>query len=292
MTTFTDKRLRVTLILAGANAVFPGTNSNTLVLENLRTTARVQAVARLATQADIRINGMRAADMNALTVAWANPPVVLDHIVILEANNTGRSDGWVQVFKGTIIEAQPDYRGAPDVAFQLLAVTGYFVKINPAEPTSYPFEVDIGVAAGDIVARMGAPWSYVDGGADGVLSNPYFYGTLWDQLTQACQAANADFYIQGDDILVVPAGQPRTTEPSVILKPESGLVGYPMFERSGLNVLAHYDPAFLCGSAVEIESSVPNASGRWYPYAMHHVLESLTPQGSWFTELKCIRVLI
>src|SRR5262245_27014284 len=52
---FTVKQLRVTLILTGSNAVFPGTNSNTLVLEGLRMSAQVQSVARLATQCDIRI---------------------------------------------------------------------------------------------------------------------------------------------------------------------------------------------------------------------------------------------
>ena len=68
---------------------------------------------------------------------------------------------------------------------------------------------DIGVAAQDIIERMGAPWTYADGGATGVLSNPYFYGSLWDQLGQACAAAQADYYIQGDEILVVPQGEPR-----------------------------------------------------------------------------------
>lgn len=294
MNSFTAKQLRVTLILAGQGGgatVFPGTNSNTLILEGARITARVQAVARLATQADIRIYGMLRASMDALTVAWANPPIVLDHLVILEANNTGRADGWVQIFKGTIIEAQPDYRGAPDVSFNLLAVTGYFVKINPVAPTSYPHQVDIGVAAADIIERMGAPWVYVDGGATGVLSNPYFSGTLWDQLAQACQAAKADFYVQGDEILVTPANQPRNNTPSIVLSPSSGLVGYPMFERSGLNVTAVFDPAFTCGAALEIQSSVPNASGLWFPYSLNHLLEARMPGGAWLTQLQCLRVL-
>jgi hypothetical protein len=292
VSSFTEKRLRVRLILAGANQVFPGTNDNTLELSDLRISAKVQAVARLATQADIRIYGMKSEDMNALTVAWANPPIVLDHLVILEANNTGRNDGWVQVFKGTITEAQPDYRAMPDVSFNLLAVTGYFVKINPASPTSYPEQVDIGVAAQDIIERMGAPWAYVDGGATGVLSNAYFYGTLWDQLAQACAAANADFYVQGDEILITPQGQPRDSQPSVVLNKDSGLVGYPMFERSGLNVTALFDPAFLCGSALDVESAVPNASGRWYPFSIYHNLESKMPRGAWFSQLQCLRVLV
>lgn len=292
MTSFTNKQLRVTMILTGSNMVFPGTNSDTLTLENMRMSANVQGVVKLSTHADVRIYGMKQADMNALSISWANPPIIPNHLLILEANNTGRADGWAQVFKGTIMEAQPDYRAAPDVSFNLLARTGYAVQISPAEPTSYPFQVDIGVAAGDIIERMGAPWTYVDGGADGVLSNPYFCGTLWDQLKDACEAAKADFYVQGDEILVVPAGRPGPALPSVVLSPESGLVGYPMFERSGLNVTALFDPAFLCGRALDIKSSVPNATGRWYPMALNHILESRMPGGSWMTQMQCLRVFV
>lgn len=291
MTSFTAKRLRVTMILSEANAVFPGTNSNTLVLTDLMVSARVQAVARLSTQADIRIFGMKQADMNALTVAWANPPVVLDNLVILEANNSTDDNAWVQVFKGTITEAQPDYRDAPNVGFMLSAMTGYYQKITPVAPTSYPYAVDIGVAAGDIIERMGEPWTFIDGGATGVLNTPYFWGTLWDQLTQACQAANADFYIQGDDILIVPAGQPRQDQPAVILSPQSGLIGYPMFERSGLVVNAIFDAAFLCGTPIDVQTQVPNASGRWYPFALMHALDARVPRGMWHTEMRCLRVL-
>jgi len=292
MTSFTAKRLRLTMILAGSNAVFPGTNSNTLIVENLRMSARVQAVVRLATQAEINVFGMKQADMNAMSVIWANPPIILNHLVILEANNTGREDGWVQVFKGTVTEAQPDYRGAPDVSFSILAQTGYAVQINPVPPTSYPYQVDIGVAAADIIERMGPPWTYVDGGADGVLTNPYFFGTLWDQLAQACAAANADFYVQGDEILIVPFGQPRDKSTAVVLTPDSGLIGYPMFERSGLIVSAVFDPVFSCGTPIEIQSQVPSASGRWFPYSISHALESRVPRGQWFSRLQCTRVLV
>jgi len=286
---FTQKRLRVTLIMSGANSVFPGTNSNTLTLENMRVSARVQGVARLATQADIRIYGMRADDMNALTVAWANPPVVLDHLVILEADN---GKGYVQVFKGTITEAQPDYAAQPNVSFALLAVTGYFQKINPAPPRSFPAASDIDTIAAGIVADMGGDWTFTNGGAFGTLSEgAYFWGTLWDQLAMACAATNTDFYVFGDNVLITEGGRPNAELPSVILTPQSGLIGYPSYERSGLAVSALYDPAFACGTPLDIESSVPAATGRWYPYSLTHFLESRTPRGQWMTQMQCLRVL-
>lgn len=288
MNSFTEKQLRVTFILAGTNQVFPGTNSNTLVLTGLRMSAKVKAVARLATQADLRIYGMLPADMNALTVAWANPPVVLDHLVIIEAND---GNGFVQVFKGTIIEAQPEYRAAPDVYFHLLAVVGYFQRISPAEPTSYPDTVEADVALFDIISRMGFT-AEIAGNVQGVLTNPYFPGTLFDQLGQICKAVGADFYFQGDIVLVTASGQPRDAQPSVVLNPASGLIGYPVYERAGLNVSAIFNPAFLCGTPIQLESSIPSATGRWYPYAMIHTLEVKMAKGQWMTQLQCLRVLV
>lgn len=289
MTSFTQKKLRVTLIMAGANSVFPGTNSNTLVVENLRVAAKVQAVARLATQADIRIFGMKAADMDALTVAWANPPVVLDHLVILEADS---GKGFVQVFKGTITEAQPDYQSMPDVGFNLLAVTGYFQKIDADEPRSFPAASDVETIVAGIVSDMGGDWTFVNGGATGTLAEgAYFWGTLWDQLAQACEATGTDFYVVGDTVLITKAGSPAQTEPSVVLTPQSGLIGYPAYERSGLIVTAIFDPAFLCGTPLDIESATPSATGRWYPYSLTHVLEAKVPRGQWLSQMQCLRVL-
>lgn len=291
---FTNKQLRVTLILSGTNQVFPGTNSNTLVLNGLRVSARVKTVARMATQANIRIWGMLPADMNALTVAWANPPVVLDHLVMVEAkdNDDPNPDrGWTQVFKGTIIEGQPEYRAAPQAYFQLLAVVGYFKRIEAAPATSYPTAVDADVAAFGIIDRMGFQ-AVIAGNVNAVLTNPYFNGTLWDQLQQVCAAAGADFYTLGDTILVTASGQPRQDQPAVVLNPQSGLVGYPVYERAGLNVDALFSPAFLCGTPIELTSSVPSATGRWYPFAIEHTLESLMPKGKWISQLQCLRVLV
>lgn len=285
---FTRKDLRVTFILAGTNQVFPGTNSNTLVLTGLRVSAKVKTVARLAAQADLRIWGMLPADMNALTVAWANPPVVLDHLVIIEAND---GNGWVQVFKGTIIEGQPEYRAAPDVYFHVLGVIGYFQKIQSAKPTSYPAGVDVQLAVFDIITQMGFT-AVIAGDVNGVLTNPYFSGTLFDQLQQCCEAAGADFYLLGDTILITASGKPRDDLPAVVLNKDSGLVGYPVYERAGLNVDALFSPAFLCGTPIDLTSTVPNATGRWYPFSTQHVLESQMPKGKWTSRLQCLRVFV
>lgn len=285
---FTSKQLRVTFILANANTKFPGTNSNKLILTNMRVSATVQSVARQSPSASVRIYGMTQTDMNALTVAWANFPVVLNNIITLEANG---GDGWTQVFSGTIKEAQPMYRNAPDVYFEALAIILYNHKVNPVAPTSYQETVDIGLVAGDLAEKMG--FAFINGGINTVLAGPlYLDGTLYDQLATACYAAKADFYFLSDTLLITPANQPRSQRPAVLLNARSGLIGYPQYTGSGLEVQAVFNPAFLCGTAIEMDSIVPGAVGRWYPNGITHTLESRVSGGKWESKLNCLKVLV
>lgn len=302
---YTRKRLRARFVLDAPGAVFPGTNSNTLIVTDLRMSAQVQASAMQQSQMSLRVWGMKRQDMDAITVAWANPPVVLNHRVILEANN---GDGWSKVFGGTIIEAQPEYRAQPDVYLSVLASVGYFQKINAAAPAPYTETVDIGFVAGDIADKMG--FTFVNGGADAVLAGPvYLYGTLLDQLDQACRMAGCDYYLTGSDsaptgearpngpgsdpqgtVTITPRGRPiEGAQVAALLSPATGLIGYPVYDRAGLNVQALWQPAFGCGVPIQIESIVPSASGLWYPYVMTHQLDANLPNGKWQTNMTCNR---
>lgn len=289
---YTAKRLRATFILLGEGAVFAGTNSNTLTVTGLRMSATVQASSRLAAQMSLRVFGMKREDMDAISVAWANPPIVLDHTVLLEANN---GEGFSKVFSGTIIEAQPQYGAQPDVYMSITAKTGYFNQIQPAEPTSYTETVDIGLVAGDLAARMrtsaGEPFAFVNGGANGILAGPpYLHGTLVDQLDTACQMAGCDYYIANDTVTITPRGQPiEGIPPSVKLTKDTGLIQSPSYGNGGLNVQAFYNPAFDNGVPIDIESIVPQATGRWFPFSMTHSLEQLVPNGRWETNMICSR---
>lgn len=289
---FTRRQLRATFTLGGSGATFAGTRNNQLVVTGLRISAQVQGTARLAAQMSLSVQGMKRADMDAITVAWSQPPIVFDHFVMLEANN---GDGWAKVFSGTIIEAQPEYRGAPDTYLSLAAVVGYFQKIAPVEPRSYTETVDIGLVAGDIADAMG--FEFVNGGANAVLGGPiYLHGTLVDQLDTVCQMAGCDYYLQGNQgergrVLITPRGKPiEGARVAVRLSKDTGLIGYPVYERAGLNVQALYSPAFTAGVPLDIESIVPSATGRWYPYSITHNLEANTPNGKWQSDMKCLRV--
>jgi len=278
-----QKQLRITLTTSGG-AVFPGTNSSTLILTGLRMNTVTEQIARLATTADIRIYGMDPADMNALTILFFKT-AVLDQTVLLEAND---GSGWTQVFAGTMIEAQPDYSGAPDVFFHIQATFGYFSQVESVKPTGFTGSADVVQIIGVIAGNMGL--TVENNGVSGQLSNPYFPGTYFDQLKSVCQAANVDFYIDGTVLAITPANQPRQNPQPVIIGQQSGLIGYPVFQRFGITVSCIWNPGITGGSPITVQSDLPGANGNWTPLSIRHTLDSMVPGGQWKSELQCFPV--
>lgn len=286
MSSFTKKRLRVTLILAAnANISFTSTGDNTLILTDNRISAKVVSNARQATQMAIRIWGMLLADMDAMTAAWIDPNAIRNNKITVEADN---GDGFRPVFQGTILEAQPDFRSA-DVPFQILATIRYFEQINIVEPLSYKGDVDIAVIGRYLADKLGMSYEQASS-VKATLTDPYFQGSLWTQLNNACKAARVDYYFLADRLVFAPIGEVFDAKPAVVLSPDTGLLGYPIYSRRGLQVTAIFDPAFLCGTAIEIQDSlVRGANGRWFPYAIEHTLEAELPNGKWISALNCLR---
>jgi hypothetical protein len=284
---FTEKLMRATFIITREGAQFPSGNGNKLVLQGLRMSAKVTTVNRQSMISSIEIWGMKNEDMNALTVAWSAPNgIVLDNSLIIEAGDRTRMS---EVFRGTLIEAQPNYSSSPEVSFVAQAMGGYFAAVETFPDSSWQGSVSIFDIATKIL--KGTEYTVVDGGAKGVLSNPKFTGSRWQQLGTACESTRTDWYVIGNKIVLCDFNTPLTEIPAIILSPASGLIGYPRLERAGLVAQAIFDPALACGTAVEIRGSiVPYANGRWFPQKVTHSLEANMPNGRWESEMFCLRV--
>lgn len=291
LTTFSArKQLRATLILSpqNSNGKFPGTNSNTLVLTGLRMVANIQTVpGSVSTNLDLRIFGMKQADMNALTTIFFNSSAkIVFNNLILEANG---GNGWTQVFSGMIMESQPEYRAAPAVYFGLQAVVGYQHKITPVPPTTYQGTT----AVADIVQTLAGKMKYAfeNNGVVAQLSNPYLSGTYWDQLNAVCTASGTSYVLAGDTLAIYPQGKPRTVVPMLELSPTSGLMGRPVLQKFGIVISSFFNPALQAGGKVKVSGSdVPNANGVWSPYMVDHQLEGNLPGGAWMSVSQCLPV--
>lgn len=285
---FVNRLLRATLILP--QGTFPGTNSNTLVLENFRTSARLQGSGNFTNSLNLQIWGMRQVDMNAVTVLFGqdgNPQTINTRAVVtLEANDGG---GYLQVFEGQFNDAQPDYRNLPEVCLTINAFAGAGQQWVTNPPSSFQGSAQVADIAAQLAKQMG--FGFENNGVTGSLATPYFAGTLMDQFRQLAEHAPFDFYFDAKQALIIcPVNQPRLNGNRVVLNRFSGLIGYPTLGRGGIEFDALFQPAFELGSAVELQGTqVPGCDGVWFPYAIASDLDSVKPGGRWNAHLSCMR---
>jgi len=282
VTTFTKKNLRYTFILSN-NAVFEGTNSNTLKVDGLRSSAMIQGSGLPAfPEAHLIVYGLKQADMNALTATQFQPLAMQRNTVIVEADS---GQGFSTVFSGQIITSGPNYDGIPAASLNVQARVLGFDSLNPATPTSYTGATSVANIVGTIASKLG--YVLENNGVNVNLSNPYFGGTLVDQLRAVASQAGIDVYTEGNVIAICPKGAPRQQQ-SFTLSPTSGLVGYPKldYQRGYVYVKALFNSAFRFGGPITVQGSdVPLANGNWVIGTLAHALDAVTPGGRWFTDM-------
>jgi hypothetical protein len=289
MSSFVNRQLRASLILP--QGVFPGTNSNTLVLSGLRIEARLEGVGNLTNSCEIHIYGMRQVDMNAVTVTFGqagNVQGVNPRAVLRLEVSTDNPGSWLQIFSGQFFEAMPDYRATPEVCLTAMAMTGYAAQIISVSPVSVNGPANVADLAQQLATGMG--FSFENNGVTGVLNSPYLEGTALDQFRSLKEAAGFDYYFDAQGTLAIcPANQPRLGRTAVVLNAKSGLVGYPTLNRFGCTVKCLFNPAIALGAPIKLsDTQVPGCDGIWFPRLMRHELDSIKPSGQWFSTLEFI----
>ena len=292
MASFTAKQLRVTFVLSGPSTF--SNSQNTLVLTGLRMSSVIQSMQYPAfPQADIEIFGMLAADMNTLTDYENHALAVTRNSIVIEAN---AGSGWAAVFAGQIVSAQPAYENEPDVALRIKARVMFYESLATTGVTSYTGATDVGTIISALAARIGA--AFENDGVQVTLANPYFPGTIADQINAVVEHANISiFYDYGPagnasgatppiSIVIAPKGQPRSIG-SVALSPNNGLVSAPTLDSIGwLYARSIYNPAIKFGGKIAISGSIlPRANGNWYALQVMHSLDAVKPDGQWFTDM-------
>jgi len=248
---FANKQLRVTFTLT-TNASFENSNgANTLVLSGLRMIAVVKGAGFPAwPEADLTVFGMKQSDMNALSSLATDLEQVTRNGVQIEANS---GNGWSTIFNGQIVSGAIDYSGAPDVSFKVQARALYLESLASSPAVSYPGPTDAAQMIANIAAKIG--YAFENNGVTSQLSNPYCAGTVGDQLKQIVNAIGCQFFVEGNMLAICPPGVARQ-QPSFVLSPTSGLVGYPIAEARGyINVRALFNTAFRFGGPVTISGS-------------------------------------
>ncbi|WP_454695667.1 baseplate hub protein [Achromobacter aegrifaciens] len=284
--TFIKRRIDVTISLGEGK--FGDTKGPDVTLTGYRVSAAVVAyTADVQSQLQLRIFGLSQDMMNKLTSIG---PVMTErrgrNRILVEAGDERNTLS--TLYEGDIDQAWADYNQAPEVVFNVVALSSAGKALKPVPPRSYRGATSVAVVMRDIAASM--ELAFQNNGVDVFLSNPYFPGTDVDQLRACARAARISYTIERGILAIWPADGKRV-DPPIEVSPELNLVGYPTFTGGGIACNLLYTPDVGMGRAVQVTSSIEAAHGEWAIVGVVHQLESEVPGGAWMSQILCRRII-
>jgi hypothetical protein len=275
------KTIKTTIIL-GEGQFADG--DNTKIIEGLATNVDIQKNGQPDKHtAKVSIAGIKLEDMEQMTFLAFRPLQKRKNKILIEAGNQGEELS--MVFKGDIVSSFPEFSNAPDVTFEIEAITAGWSYQIADSPTS----VDGEAAAADLVQQFAkeAGFAFINNGITSLVRNTTYNGSPVQKAQQVAQEINAELLIDDDTFTLQPWGLPRGD--AVLLNPSCGLIGYPSFTSEGVSARCFFDPKLQLGGQVKIESIVPKASGYWKITRLSHSLSAyVSGGGEWSSSFDAI----
>jgi hypothetical protein len=274
---FTQKLIRVTFTGGGGGGL-----SGSLDVTGLRTF--VHAVAggqNTMIGCDILIYGMTLSNQNQLsTLGWKGQRPGADTVDVY----AGDSNGMSHVYKGTIWAAYSDYQGGPNVPFHVVAHAGSREAGLKDKPTSINNKsADVSQIMSQLAGKMGL--QFENNGVKVKIAFPYLPGSLYKQARLLANHANINMVIDRGTLAISPADGSRKGNATV--GPNNGLVGYPSWSAEGIRFRTIFNPDLMINGQVTIQgSAITPANGTWTITRLEHSLQSLTPNGEFFSNVQ------
>jgi len=282
---FAKKHLDFSFQLAEGN--FQG-GGNKAEVKNHRASVQIDNMgAPDQGRAEIAIWGMPLSLMNQLTTLGNEINAVGKNFITISAYEEGQ--GPAIAFKGTIMVAFADLGSQPQGCFRVSALVGYYEQMMKAEPTSAPGSQDVAQLFKQIAGKAGL--SFEDGGVKAKIMNPYLWSSPRIQMKELGKMAGVNWDIDRGTLSIWPQSQARPGAP-VEISSETGMVNYPRFTQSGIEVVTLFNPNYKFGGTVKVKSELTPASGSWYIYHLGHEIDADIPNGKWFSTLSCSRTQV
>lgn len=188
-----------------------------------------------------------------------------------------------RVFYGTLLAAEADFSSTPTPSLTIIANALHASRLTVAEPISIKGEAKAADLFAELARKMGL--TFENNGVDAVVNDPYYAGSLWDQVRELCEDIACDYIVDNGVLAVCAAGVARDGVVSTVSS-RNGLIGYPSFDGSGIVFRTIYRPNFQYLGPVNVKSDFPNATGTYRIYYIAHHLSCQMPGGPWETEIK------
>jgi hypothetical protein len=267
-----QKTIRTTIILAEGEFE---DGTNTRVIEGLATTVDItKAGLPEKNTAKIKIANLAMSDMEKMTFLAFRPLQNRKNKIMVEAGNLGEELS--VVFKGDITSSFPDFSNAPDIFFNIEAMTSGWSLLLNTSPTSVDGEMPVSQLMAGWAQEAG--FGLINNGITASVCNATYNGSPIEKAQQCANEVGIELLIDDENFTIQEWGNPLGD--AVVVNPQSGLIGYPNFTNDGISARCFFTPKLKLGGQVKIESIVPRASGYWKLTKLTHALSAYTT-GEW-----------
>ena len=294
---FQDKKdLRFVITLGSQKTPFSSDSQsfNTVILQGLRASVYIDnAGGAMMGTMRAQIFGVTASDMNTLTsTLWDN--------LVLGSSGSSFAFNAIQVFaidgsqetlvyNGVVLNCWGVYTSMPEVYLYIEAQIGYASLVESTNPISVAADTDVNTVMGQIAKTMGFQFKN-DGVSVSVPKGTYLGNTSMEQARTLMQMYKFWMYLDStspNTLAIAPYGTARKTA-APLISPQTGLIGYPVFNSTGVNFETLFNPGLVFGGPIVMQSSIPKANGTWTVTSMAHQLSSQTPGGPWKTTVNAV----
>ncbi len=263
---------------------FDDSGNNTISISEARATVSFQSAGNLfGTQINVSIFGLGIEMLAALS----------SKAMGLFGSDTERISmkvfvGETAIFAGYMTSSIANMNTIPNAALMITATANADLQNKPASPFSFNGATPVPDIINAICNAAGYK-AYITGLDGLVVTNPHYEGSIFTQLESLCNDVNVAMSVAPPSISFWPQDSTRD-DVMPFISPEYGLIGYPIFSNGGLMFQTQFSTLLTTGRNVQIETSLPHASGVYKLTSVNHELSSWMNDGPWHSICIAYRV--
>ncbi|EPL1118925.1 hypothetical protein LGA37_003163 [Citrobacter freundii] len=263
---------------------FDESGNNTISISEARAAVSFQSAGNLfGTQINVSIFGLGIEMLAALS----------SKAMGLFGSDTERISmkvfvGETAIFSGYMTSSIANMNAIPNAALMITATANADLQNKPASPFSFNGATPVPDIINAICNAAGYK-AYITGLDGLVVTNPHYEGSIFTQLESLCNDVNVAMSVTPPSISFWPQDSTRD-DVMPFISPEYGLIGYPIFSNGGLMFQTQFSTLLTTGRNVQIETSLPHASGVYKLTSVNHELSSWMNDGPWHSICIAYRV--
>lgn len=282
MSLYSKRSLRFEFV--NETSSFDESGNNTISISEARATVSFQSAGNLfGTQINVSIFGLGIEMLAALS----------SKAMGLFGSDTERISmkvfvGETAIFAGYMTSSIANMNAIPNAALMITATANADLQNKPASPFSFNGATPVPDIINAICNAAGYK-AYITGLDGLVVTNPHYEGSIFTQLESLCNDVNVAMSVAPPSISFWPQDSTRD-DVMPFISPEYGLIGYPIFSNGGLMFQTQFSTLLTTGRNVQIETSLPHASGVYKLTSVNHELSSWLNDGPWHSICIAYRV--